>query len=96
MSAPLNPTYHVEELEFFISDAEAKIVVVEAANASAKSAWQAATTLGLPTLPMDLSWAPEPTLTLGAQSTSSGATDVALEPAAPGDLALVLHTSGKG
>ena len=41
VAAPLNPTYHVEELEFFIGDAEAKVVVVEAANASAKSAWLA-------------------------------------------------------
>ena len=27
VAAPLNPTYHVEELEFFIGDAEAKVVV---------------------------------------------------------------------
>ena len=92
VAAPLNPTYHVEELEFFIGDAEAKVVVVEAANASAKSAWLAATTLGLPTLPMELSWtASGPALTLGA---GGGAPAVDLEPALPTDLALVLHTSG--
>ena len=92
VAAPLNPTYHVEELEFFIGDAEAKVVVVEAANASAKSAWLAATALGLPTLPMELSWtASGPALTLGA---GGGAPAVDLEPALPTDLALVLHTSG--
>lgn len=99
VAAPLNPSYKVEELEFFLSDAEARVVLVEAANESGKSAWLAATTLKIPTCAMALDWhaTQGPTLTLSECMVASGERDrdgeTKLVPT-PDDIALVLHTSG--
>mmetsp|Transcript_9847 Transcript_9847/g.31609 ORF Transcript_9847/g.31609 Transcript_9847/m.31609 type:complete len:1402 (-) Transcript_9847:2902-7107(-) len=105
VAAPLNPSYKVEELEFFLSDAEAKIVLVEAANESGRSAWLAATTLNIPTCAMTLEWGADgPALTLSAmgaggstRSRSRSEEDASAEEAErprAEDVALVLHTSG--
>ena len=91
VAAPLNPTYKIDELEFFISDAEAKIVIVEAQNDSGKNAWIAATRLGLPVCGMTLEWLPEPTLTMSFCQIAKRKSEESVKES---DLALVLHTSG--
>ena len=91
-TAPLNPTYRAEELEFYLSDLDARLLVVEAdADSPAR---QVAASLDLPIaeLVKDDS-AAAGTFTLDGAgrepvpSNRSGA-------AGPDDIALVLHTSG--
>src|SRR5690606_25798322 len=93
-TAPLNPAYRAEELEFYITDLRAKAVVVTEGDDTA--AVQVATKLGLPILRL----APE--LDAGAGSFTLLAeggmarTEKAASKGYAGsaDIALVLHTSG--
>ncbi|MDQ2871433.1 MAG: AMP-binding protein [Acidobacteriota bacterium] len=87
-SAPLNPAYREEEFVFFLSDLEARALVLpEGVESPAR---QAAHRLGIPVL--DLVSDPE---TAGLFRFSSvPPSEEALAPAASGDVALLLHTSG--
>ena len=92
-AAPLNPAYRAEEFEFYLRDLGAKVLMVERGRPS--PALEVAQKLGVPIVRL----APQPEL---------GAGVFALEfpdsmqpkparspgPAAEGDIALVLHTSG--
>jgi acyl-CoA synthetase (AMP-forming)/AMP-acid ligase II len=89
-SAPLNPTYRTDEFEFYMSDLRAKALVVEEGSVSA--AIEAAKKLGIAVLTLT----PDPNRGAGG-FTLSGGTDGAAAlpgPAIPGDIALILHTSG--
>src|SRR3984893_14557572 len=88
--APLNPTYRTDEFEFYLSDLRAKALVVEEGTVSA--AIEAAKKLGIAVLTLT----PDPNRGAGG-FTLSGGTDGAAAlpgPAIPGDIALILHTSG--
>lgn len=93
-TAPLNPAYRAEELEFYITDLRAKAVVVTEGEDTA--AVQVATKLGLPILRLS------PELDAGAGSFTLLAeggmarTEKAASKGYAGsaDIALVLHTSG--
>jgi acyl-CoA synthetase (AMP-forming)/AMP-acid ligase II len=92
-SAPLNPQYRAEELEFYLTDLAAKALVVEAGAPPA--ATEVAARLGVPVIVL------EPTPEKGAGrfrlDASAGpkrATAASGPAAAPADVALVLHTSG--
>lgn len=89
-SAPLNPAYRQSEFEFYLTDLSAKALLVEAGSKSPAVA--AAQALRVPILEahreagaaagrFDLRWAGS------GQAAAAGL-------AAPGDVALVLHTSG--
>jgi acyl-CoA synthetase (AMP-forming)/AMP-acid ligase II len=91
-SAPLNLQYRAEEFEFYLTDLAAKALVVEAGAPSV--ATDVAARLGVPVIVL------EPTPEKGAGrfrldtgSVPSGAS-ASSGPAAPSDVALVLHTSG--
>jgi acyl-CoA synthetase (AMP-forming)/AMP-acid ligase II len=91
-SAPLNPQYRAEEFEFYLTDLAAKALVVEAGAPSA--AVDVAARLGIPVIALEAM--PEKgagRFQLGA-GVSPGRTPAAGGPAAPSDVALVLHTSG--
>ena len=89
-AAPLNPGYRVDEFSFYLSDLEARAVIVQRGEQS--PAREAAAAQGVPIIELDpLAEGPAGAFTL--ESDLSGA------PSAPGaadpdDTALVLHTSG--
>lgn len=90
-AAPLNPTYRPEEFEFYLSDLGAKALIV--ASGSDSPAIGAARTLAIPIIELSTAADGEAgafTLTgdAGAVPAASGGF------AEPGDVALVLHTSG--
>ncbi len=87
-AAPLNSAYREEEFMFFLSDLEARALVLpEGVDSPAR---QAAHRLGIPVL--DLAADPE---TAGVFRFSSFApSEEGLAPAASDDVALLLHTSG--
>jgi len=90
-SAPLNPSYKADEFEFYMDDLKAKALIVEAGSAS--PAILAANKLGIAVLTLT----PEPEAGAGAFTLSGGtAIGAAAFPgfAEPGDIALILHTSG--
>ena len=89
-TAPLNPAYKVEELDFYLKDLSAKALVLDAQGHAA--AEQAASQLGIPVLRLTT-----------AKDAAAG--DFRIEgrslgraklegPAQPDDIALILHTSG--
>jgi acyl-CoA synthetase (AMP-forming)/AMP-acid ligase II len=92
-AAPLNPAYRAEELEFYLSDLAAKVLIIERDKAS--PAVEVANKLGVPIVRL-------------VAMPGKGAGSFVLEfpdslattkpakpgPAAPEDIALVLHTSG--
>src|SRR5690606_33982328 len=87
--APLNPTYRTEEFEFYLSDLEAKALVVEAGVQS--PATDAAQKLGIPLLELRPHGASAGLFVLQGEPGSA--------PSRPGlaqtdDVAMVLHTSG--
>ncbi|HEY5665646.1 MAG TPA: acyl--CoA ligase [Gammaproteobacteria bacterium] len=88
-TAPLNPAYRRDEFHFYLSDLEARLLVVEAGSSS--PALEVAAELGIPvaTLHADAA-APAGIFTL------EGEAGTAAQPgfAAADDTALVLHTSG--
>ena len=90
-SAPLNPAYRAEEFEFYLSDLQARCLIVE--EGSASPAVGVAERLGVELVRL------RPTPERGAGSftlSGAGAPSAAGESLAstPDDVALVLHTSG--
>ena len=86
-TAPLNPAYREDELAFYLEDLKARAIVLEAGGEGAARA--AAERLGLAILELT------PGETAGSFALSGGAGDAAPEVApGPGDVALILHTSG--
>jgi acyl-CoA synthetase (AMP-forming)/AMP-acid ligase II len=91
-AAPLNPSYRAEELEFYLTDLRAKLLVVAAGKDS--PAVGVAQQLGIPIARLVAH--PERgagTFSLQYES-SSAAPRKPVRPATPDDIALVLHTSG--
>ncbi len=86
--APLNPAYREPEFDFYLSDLNARAVILPAGTGSAARA--AARTRSIPVLELCLG------SEAGVFSLDGGPTarKVSTGPAAPGDVALVLHTSG--
>jgi acyl-CoA synthetase (AMP-forming)/AMP-acid ligase II len=89
-SAPLNPTYKQDELEFYLEDLKAKALIVEAGSESPARA--AGEKLGVAVMTLT----PEPQAGAGAFRLSGLAKDAAARPgpAEANDIALILHTSG--
>jgi len=89
-SAPLNPAYRQDEFEFYMSDLDAKALIVEAGSASPAIA--AAERLGVALLTL----VPDHEAGAGAFRLSGASTGAAARPgpAEPDDVALILHTSG--
>jgi oxalate---CoA ligase len=91
-AAPLNAAYRAEELEFYLTDLRARLVVVEASKAS--PVVEVAAHLGIPVARLEV--VPERgagafALALPPELPSTAG---ALRAPAPDDVALVLHTSG--
>jgi acyl-CoA synthetase (AMP-forming)/AMP-acid ligase II len=89
-SAPLNPAYRVDEFEFYLTDLQAKALIVE--RGSTSPAVEAARTLGVPIIELVV-----------AEGASAGQFTLEAGPAAvcthggpsqADDVAMVLHTSG--
>jgi acyl-CoA synthetase (AMP-forming)/AMP-acid ligase II len=90
-TAPLNPGYRSEELDFYLSDLRAKALIVgehEDGPAVAAAGRHGARILRLRFAPAD----PAGSFSLAAEGTSGVAAEGG--PAKPDDVALVLHTSG--
>jgi oxalate---CoA ligase len=91
-AAPLNPSYRAEEFEFYLTDLNAKLLVV--AQGKDSPAIAVAQKLGVPIarlVPTPEKGAGSFGLDFSGAATRSGATPRA---ATPDDIALVLHTSG--
>jgi oxalate---CoA ligase len=93
-SAPLNPGYRAEEFEFYLSDLNARALIVE--RGSSSPAIDVATRLGVRVLdlvaPVDQ---PAGSFTLEPRGTPVSETPAAHGgDAHPGDISMVLHTSG--
>ena len=92
-AAPLNPGYRVDEFSFYLSDLEARAVIVQRGEQSPSR--EAAAAQGVPIIELDpLADSPAGAFTL--ESDLSGAPNAPSAPGAadPDDTALVLHTSG--
>ncbi|MBP6337436.1 MAG: AMP-binding protein [Vitreoscilla sp.] len=91
-SAPLNPAYRADEFEFYLSDLNAKALIVEAGSSSPAIA--VATKLGVRIL--DLVVADGAAAGDFSLQPRDGATAAAVPPtyAQPDDISMVLHTSG--
>jgi acyl-CoA synthetase (AMP-forming)/AMP-acid ligase II len=89
-SAPLNPAYRADEFEFYLSDLNAKGLIVEAGSTS--PAVEVARRLGVRVIELH----PQRERGAGAFTLAPGpaAAAAAPGPAQPDDVALVLHTSG--
>jgi oxalate---CoA ligase len=91
-AAPLNPTYRADEFEFYLTDLNAKLLVVAAGKDSPAVA--VAQKLGVPIARLT----PHPDRGAGTFSLTyeggSAAHAVPVRAATPDDIALVLHTSG--
>ena len=91
-TAPLNPAYRAEEFEFYLSDLNARALVVE--QGSASPSVEVAQRMGVPVIEL------VPELSAGAGSFSLQCAQppgtAAAHPglAEPGDVSMVLHTSG--
>jgi acyl-CoA synthetase (AMP-forming)/AMP-acid ligase II len=88
-TAPLNPAYRQEEFEFYLSDLQAKALIVE--QGSESPAVAAAQKLGIPVLPIV---AGDAAGTFSFETGPSGVAATSGGLAQPDDVALVLHTSG--
>jgi acyl-CoA synthetase (AMP-forming)/AMP-acid ligase II len=91
-SAPLNPAYRADEFEFYLSDLNARGLIVEAGSDSPAVA--VARKLGIPIIELIV----QPERGAGAfelrATQASGSSAARPGPAGPEDVALVLHTSG--
>jgi acyl-CoA synthetase (AMP-forming)/AMP-acid ligase II len=93
-SAPLNPAYRADEFEFYLSDLKAKALIV--AQGSESPAVGVAQKLGVRVLDLVVdAAAPAGRFSLVARDGGVPATPAAHSgPAQPGDVSMVLHTSG--
>jgi acyl-CoA synthetase (AMP-forming)/AMP-acid ligase II len=89
-TAPLNPAYRAEELDFYLSDLNAKALVVEAGSTS--PALEVARARNIPIVTLGVP-AGAPAGVFSLSGASAGKPD-RLGAAEPDDVALVLHTSG--
>ena len=89
-AAPLNPAYRAEEFEFYLTDLRAKLLIVGAGAGSPSIA--VAERLNIPVARL----VPEPEKGAGSFRLDFPGPGASARPAAvsPGDIALVLHTSG--
>ena len=87
--APLNPAYTAAELDFYLDDLGARALVT---SASCHTAWEAAERHGLPILEARAD--PDGPAGVVELAGSGMRPAVVAGPAASGDVALVLHTSG--
>jgi oxalate---CoA ligase len=90
-TAPLNPAYKTEEFEFYLSDLNAKALVI--AEGMESPARVVAETRKIPIVELTPGDGPAGSFTLRAPENLPG-TPAAGGPAQPDDIALVLHTSG--
>lgn len=88
-TAPLNPAYTADEFEFYLTDLEARLLVIQAGDAS--PAVGVAQRLGIPVARLDFD--PDGPAGVFKLSGEAGTTTQG-GPAAESDIALVLHTSG--
>jgi acyl-CoA synthetase (AMP-forming)/AMP-acid ligase II len=91
-AAPLNPVYRADEFEFYLSDLQAKAVVVEKGSSSPVLA--VAEKLGVQILELTPSEAGAGAFTLAQQKPAAAAVPKDPGLAQPGDIGLILHTSG--
>lgn len=94
-SAPLNPAYRADEFEFYLSDLNAKALIVE--RDSTSPAIDVATRLGVRLIDLVVpEGAPAGAFTLAARGApgAAPAAPVAGGHAQPDDVSMVLHTSG--
>ena len=89
-TAPLNPAYRLDEFEFYLSDLNAKALVVE--QGSTSPAVGAAEKLGIAVLPIVADAAAGSFHFAADPATATAAANGGM--AGPDDIALVLHTSG--
>jgi oxalate---CoA ligase len=92
-AAPLNPAYRADEFEFYLSDLNARMLII--AHDKSSPALEVADKLGIPIARLT----PTPERGAGSFTLAFGNTVTAKAPqsagaAAPEDIALVLHTSG--
>jgi acyl-CoA synthetase (AMP-forming)/AMP-acid ligase II len=89
-SAPLNPAYRADEFEFYLSDLNARGLIVEAGSTS--PAVEVARKLGVRIIELQ----PRREAGAGAFTLAAGPAGTPAQPgmAQPDDVALVLHTSG--
>ena len=89
-SAPLNPAYRADEFEFYLSDLNARGLIVEAGSTS--PAVEVARKVGVRIIELQ----PRREAGAGAFSLAAGPAGTPAQPgmAQPDDVALVLHTSG--
>jgi acyl-CoA synthetase (AMP-forming)/AMP-acid ligase II len=88
IAAPMSPTYKAEEYRFFLKDSEAQIVIT---TSEANPVRDAARDLSLPVWTAGRNSTGEVQLSgPGLSSSTKGAADAPL----PGDVALLMHTSG--
>ena len=90
-TAPLNPAYRADEFEFYLSDLQAKLLVVE--HDSASPAIEVARRLGVRIVDLHPG-AAAGEFTLRARDGQTAACAARPGPAGPDDIAMVLHTSG--
>jgi acyl-CoA synthetase (AMP-forming)/AMP-acid ligase II len=89
-TAPLNPAYRADEFEFYLTDLNAKALVLDSAGNEAAEA--VAKKLGVPILRLTRAIdAPAGEFALSGEPLGAAARP---GPAEPSDIALVLHTSG--
>ena len=92
-SAPLNPAYRADEFEFYLSDLNAKALIVE--QASTSPAIEVAVKLGVRLIDLVVAdGAPAGAFTLVPRDASSTARAAHPGYAQPDDVSMVLHTSG--
>ncbi len=90
-TAPLNPAYREEEFAFYLGDLGAKVLLVQKGDDTPANA--AAATLGIPVVEIETpEGAPAGFFTFSGAAQPANADQAA--PSGPGDVALVLHTSG--
>jgi len=92
-TAPLNPGYRADEFRFYLEDLGARLLVVEAGSASPAVA--VARELGMAIAEVNVAeGAPAGAFSLALAEGSSLSGEPRTGSVAPGDIALVLHTSG--
>ena len=92
-SAPLNPAYRADEFEFYLSDLNARVLIVE--QASSSPAIAVAQKIGVRVLDLIVdSGAPAGSFRLAARDAGSAVGCDHGGWSQPGDIGMVLHTSG--